>query len=276
MASRLSTRPLEDGLAVTIVAGYAYGRVSVTEARRWLVLEAMQPEYENKSLVDVEGGADRFVTSRHVTEDGKDYRVFDVAEMWEVFNPTQFSNSYKFRRVLMGEDQRDFMKCKGLHVYPSLEFRQHDSGGSPTYRPMLSPKDLLHFFTSPFFHAVAYCTYMPGKGHYRLCMFDEDVAPEPELNQEHCKHSPAPASTQSWPKQVATSMHALTTTRQLLQEVRDLREREDVPQQPKQSNQSKRRRIEDIKSQAMENLLTGIVEANIEMHELLMADEHME
>ena len=70
-------------------------------------------------------------------------------------------------------------------------------------------------------------------------------------------------------------MHALTTTRQLLQEVRDLREREDVPQQ------SKRRRIEDIKSQAMENLLTGIVEANIEMHglfmhELLMADEHME
>ena len=71
-------------------------------------------------------------------------------------------------------------------------------------------------------------------------------------------------------------MHALTTTRQLLQEVRDLREREDVPQQPKQSNQSKRRRIEDIKSQAMENLLTGIVEANIEMYELLMADEHME
>ena len=65
-------------------------------------------------------------------------------------------------------------------------------------------------------------------------------------------------------------MHALTTTRQLLQEVRDLREREDVPQQ------SKRRRIEDIKSQAMENLLTGIVEANIEMYELLMADEHME
>ena len=74
-------------------------------------------------------------------------------------------------------------------------------------------------------------------------------------------------------------MHALTTTRQLLQEVRDLHEREDVPQQPKQSkqpNQSKRRRIEDIKSQAMENLLTGIVEANIEMYELLMADEHME
>ena len=71
-------------------------------------------------------------------------------------------------------------------------------------------------------------------------------------------------------------MHALTTTRQLLQEVRDLHEREDVPQQPKQSNQSKRRRMEDIKSQAMENLLTGIVEANIEMHELLMADEHME
>ena len=73
-------------------------------------------------------------------------------------------------------------------------------------------------------------------------------------------------------------MHALTTTRQLLQEVRDLREREDVPQQPKQSNQpkqSKRRRMEDIKSQAMENLLTGIVEANIEMHGLLMA-EHME
>ena len=70
-------------------------------------------------------------------------------------------------------------------------------------------------------------------------------------------------------------MHALTTTRQLLQEVRDLREREDVPQQPKQSNQSKRRRMEDIKSQAMENLLTGIVEANIEMYELLMA-EHME
>ena len=68
--ARLSTRRLEDGLTVTIVAGYAYGRVSVTEARRWLVLEAMQPEYENKSLVDVEGGADRFVTSRHVTEDG--------------------------------------------------------------------------------------------------------------------------------------------------------------------------------------------------------------
>ena len=68
-------------------------------------------------------------------------------------------------------------------------------------------------------------------------------------------------------------MHALTTTRQLLQEVRDLREREDVPQQPKQSNQpkqSKRRRMEDIKSQAMENLLTGIVEANIEMHGLFM------
>ena len=267
---------------VTIVAGYAYGRVSVTEARRWLVLEAMQPEYENKSLVDVEGGADHFVTSRHVTEDGKDYRVFDVAEMWEVFNPTQFSNSYKFRRVLMGEDQRDFMKCEGLHVYPSLEFRQHDSGGSPTYRPMLSPKDLLHFFTSPFFcifHAGASGTHMPGhvtcitgKGHYRLCMFDEDVAPEPELNQEHCKHSPAPASTQSWPKQVATSMHALTTTRQLLQEVRDLHEREDVPQQ---SKQSKRRRMEDIKSQAVENLLTGIVEANIEMHELLM-HEHRE
>ena len=118
MASRLSTRPLEDGLTVTIVAGYAYGRVSVTEARRWLVLEAMQPEYENKSLVDVEGGADRFVTSRHVTEDGKDYRVFDVAEMWEVFNPTQFSNSYEFSRVLTGEDQGDFMKCEDLHVYP--------------------------------------------------------------------------------------------------------------------------------------------------------------
>ena len=149
--ARLSTRRLEDGLTVTIVAGYAYGRVSVTEARRWLALEAMQPEYENKSLVDVEGGADHFVTSRHVTEDGKDYRVFDVAEMWEVFNPTQFSNSYEFSRVLMGEDQRDFMKCEDLHVYPSLEFRQHDSGGSPTYRPMLSPKDLLHFFTSPFF-----------------------------------------------------------------------------------------------------------------------------
>ena len=288
--ARLSTRRLEDGLTVTIVAGYAYGRVSVTEARRWLVLEAMQPEYENKSLVDVEGGADRFVTSRHVTEDGKDYRVFDVAEMWEVFNPTQFSNSYKFSRVLMGEDQGDFMKCEDLHVYPSLEFRQHDSGGSPTYRPMLSPKDLLHFFTSPFFASGSGTgTHMPGnvitgKGHYRLCMFDEDVArepAEPALNQnqnqvthqEHCKHSPAPASTQSWPKQVAASMHALDTTRQLLQEVRDLHEREDVPQQPKQS---KRRRMEDIKSQAMENLLTGIVEANIEMHELLMADEHME
>ena len=198
--ARLSTRRLEDGLTVTIVAGYAYGRVSVTEARRWLVLEAMQPEYENKSLVDVEGGADRFVTSRHVTEDGKDYRVFDVAEMWEVFNPTQFSNSYEFSRVLMGEDQGDFMKCEDLHVYPSLEFRQHDSGGSPTYRPMLSPKDLLHFFTSPFFcifrhfqhfqHSRAGAsgsgtgTHMPGnvitgKGHYRLCMFDEDVAREP-------------------------------------------------------------------------------------------------
>ena len=61
-------------------------------------------------------------------------------------------------------------------------------------------------------------------------------------------------------------MHALTTTRQLLQEVRDLREREDVPQQPEQPKQSKRRRMEDIKSQAMENVLTGIVEANIEMH----------
>ena len=105
-------------------------------------------------------------------------------------------------------------------------------------------------------------------------MFDEDVAPEPELNQEHCKHSPAPASTQSWPKQVATSMHAFTTTRQLLQEVRDLHKREDVPQQ------SKRRRVEDIKSQAVENLLTGIVEANIEMHELCMHElcmhEHRE
>ena len=288
--ARLSTRRLENGLTVTIVAGYAYDRVSVTEARRWLVLEAMQPEYENKSLVDVEGGADHFVTSRHVTEDGKDYPVFDVAEMWEVFNPTQFSNSYEFSRVLMGEDQRDFMKCEGLHVYPSLEFRQHDSGGSPTYRPMLSPKDLLHFFTSPFFcifqhfqhfHAGASGTHMPGnvitgKGRYRLCMFDEDVAPEPEVNQvthqEHCKHSPAPASAQSWPKQVATSMHALTTTRQLLQEVRDLHEREDVPQQPKQS---KRRRMEDIKSQAVENLLTGIVEANIEMHGLCMHELRM-
>ena len=67
-------------------------------------------------------------------------------------------------------------------------------------------------------------------------------------------------------------MHALTTTRQLLQEVRDLREREDVPQQPKQS---KRRRMEDIKSQAMENLLTGIVEANIEMHGLFMHELRM-
>ena len=271
--ARLSTRRLEDGLTVTIVAGYAYGRVSVTEARRWLVLEAMQPEYENKSLVDVKGGADHFVTSRHVTEDGKDYRVFDVAEMWEVFNPTQFSNSYEFSRVLMGEDQGDFMKCEDLHVYPSLEFRQHDSGGSPTYRPMLSPKDLLHFFTSPFFASGSGTgTHMPGnvitgKGHYRLCMFDEDVArepAEPALNQNQ--------NTQPWPKQVAASMHALDTTRQLLQEVRDLHEREDVPQQPKQS---KRRRMEDIKSRAMENLLTGIVEANIEMHGLLMA-EHME
>ena len=293
--ARLSTRPLENGLTVTIVAGYAYDRVSVTEARRLLVLEAMQPEYGNKTLVDVEGGADRFVTSRHVTEDGKDYRVFDVAEMWEVFNPTQFSNSYEFSRVLMGEDQGDFMKCEDLHVYPSLEFRQHDSGGSPTYRPMLSPKDLLHFFTSPFFASGSGTgTHMPGnvitgKGHYRLCMFDEDVArepAEPALNQnqnqvthqEHCKHSPAPASTastastRSWPKHVAASMHALTTTRQLLQEVRDLHEREDVPQQPKQS---KRRRMEDIKSQAVENLLTGIVEANIEMHELFMHELRM-
>ena len=67
-------------------------------------------------------------------------------------------------------------------------------------------------------------------------------------------------------------MHALTTTRQLLQEVRDLHEREDVPQQPKQS---KRRRMEDIKSQAMENLLTGIVEANIEMHGLFMHELRM-
>ena len=64
-------------------------------------------------------------------------------------------------------------------------------------------------------------------------------------------------------------MHALTTTRQLLQEVRDLREREDVPQQ------SKRRRMEDIKSQAMENVLTGIVEANIEMHGLFMRELRM-
>ena len=64
-------------------------------------------------------------------------------------------------------------------------------------------------------------------------------------------------------------MHALTTTRQLLQEVRDLREREDVPQQ------SKRRRMEDIKSQAMENVLTGIVEANIEMHGLFMHELRM-
>ena len=70
-------------------------------------------------------------------------------------------------------------------------------------------------------------------------------------------------------------MHALTTTRQLLQEVRDLHEREDVPQQPKQSNQSKRRRMEDIKSQAMENVLTGIVEANIEMHGLFMHELRM-
>ena len=67
-------------------------------------------------------------------------------------------------------------------------------------------------------------------------------------------------------------MHALTTTRQLLQEVRDLREREDVPQQPKQS---KRRRMEDIKAQAMENVLTGIVEANIEMHGLFMHELRM-
>ena len=67
-------------------------------------------------------------------------------------------------------------------------------------------------------------------------------------------------------------MHALTTTRQLLQEVRDLREREDVPQQPKQP---KRRRMEDIKAQAMENVLTGIVEANIEMHGLFMRELRM-
>ena len=70
-------------------------------------------------------------------------------------------------------------------------------------------------------------------------------------------------------------MHALTTTRQLLQEVRDLHEREDVPQQPKQSKQSKRRRMEDIKSQAIENLLTVIVEANIEMHGLFMHELRM-
>ena len=67
-------------------------------------------------------------------------------------------------------------------------------------------------------------------------------------------------------------MHALDTTRQLLQEVRDLHKREDVPQQ---SKQSKRRRMEDIKSQAVENLLTGIVEANIEMHELCMHELRM-
>lgn len=267
--TRVSVRTLENGLQVTIVEEIAYSSIPVTEARRYLVIEALQSEYMGKSLVDIKLKKEpQNIVSRSVIKETptghEQYQVLDVAQMWAVFNPDQSDKAYFFRRVLMSEDQRNFMKCEALHAYPSLEFRrsQRNQSTDVTFKPMLSPKDLLKFFTSAFFSTSS---VQPEKGPpYKLCLFEEDIvqasAPVFEFSQA--------VVSQSWPKPLFASMNTLNTTRNMIQDIRNIKN-EDVPQQVK------RRRIESVKQKATENLLGGVVEANIEMYELLLS-EHKE
>lgn len=261
--THVSTRTLDNGLRITIVEDSAYGIVTATDARRFLAKEAMHPEYASKSLVDIKSNKD--IVSRYVTKHFEEYHVLDVAEMWAVFNPDQFGQAYKFRRVLMSDDQRNFMKCENLHAYPSLEFRQCEKGegfGS-TFKPMLSPKDMLQFFNSSFFNTNS-CQPVEKGAPYKLCLFEEDINTE-QPGGPACSSSRS-SLAHSWPKQVTASMNALCTTRQLMEDVRTVKN-EEV------SHQVKRRRFEMIKAKAVENLLGGIVEANIEMYELLLQEQ---
>lgn len=264
--TRVTIRTLENGSQVTVVEEVAYSSITVTEARRFLVKEALQPEYAGKSLVDVKLKKEpQNIVSRCVmketSESHEEYQVLDVAEMWAVFNPDQFEKAYFFRRVLMSEDQRNFMKCEALHTYPSLEFRrcQQHQNKDLTFKPMLSPRDLLKFFTSAFFSTSS---LQPEKGPpYKLCLFEEDIvevsAPVFDFSQS--------AHTQSWPKLVTACMNTLNMTRDLMQHIRDAKN-EDI------SHQVKRRRIEAIKQRAGENLLGGMAEANVQMYELLLQE----
>ena len=261
--TRVSVRTLENGLQVTVVEEIAYSSIPVTEARRYLVKEALQPAYMGKSLVDVKLKKEpQNILSRRVINDvNLEYQVLDVAEMWALFNPDQFEKPYFFRRVLMGEDQRNFMKCEALHAYPSLEFRrcQRNQSTDLTFKPMLSSEDLLKFFTSPFFSRSS---LQPEKGPpYKLCLFEEDIveASAPGFDSQS-------AHVESWPKLVTACMHTLKKTRDLMQHLRDAKN-EDT------SHQVKRRRIESIKQMAAENVLGGLADVNVEMYELLIQEQ---
>lgn len=305
-----NTHMLENGQIVQIVPTSKYHSTSAADARRLLVLEAFtNKRYENKSLAELKCSANTTIACRSVEPLGDEtqaYMVFDVAEMWAAFNPTQFQNSshhlFNFRRVLMTDDQRDFMKCKFLHGYQSLEFRQNDCerymngrACGATYKPMLNAEDMLHFFTSAFFDSSL---PQPNggqqanvRGNYKLCMFQEEIQstppppPQPALAPALVRASAPLLSAPPQPKleppgavrqqmlrcsQPQTAfqlgMQTFNTTRTLVREMRDLHAREDVEQE------FKRRRLHMVQTEIKENLLNVMLTANMELCESLFKE----
>lgn len=297
---------LENGQIVHIVPTCKYHATSAADARRLLVLEAFtNTRYKNKSLAELKCSANTTIACRSVEPLGDEtqaYMVFDVAEMWAAFNPTQFLNSshhlFNFRRVLMTDDQRDFMKCKFLHAYKSLEFRQNDfehRACGATYKPMLNAKDMLHFFTSAFFDSSVpqanggQQTYV--RGNYKLCMFQEEIqsssppplqpalapalvkastpllSPPPQPKLEPLPVVPQQMLKCSQPQTAfELGMQTFNTTRTLVREMRDLHAREDVEQE------FKRRRLHMVQTEIKENLLNVMLTANMELCESLFKE----
>lgn len=242
-----------------------YTRITIAEARRLLVLACMNSKFKSKTILDVKHNPECEIFSRSVSLPNQPaYTVLDVAGIWQAFNPAQFSCVYKYRRVFMGEDQRDISKCERiLDKYPSLEFRRQTvmQSSSNTFKPMLSCEDLLEFMTSPFFTTK---NQAQGKAMpYKLCIFEEDVVSETLDLTRVIESTSTVESIQS--KKLALGLQTFKATRLSLQDVRELQRNDETL--------SKRRRIENIKVRALENVLAFLVDANVQLNDVLQQQE---
>ena len=135
--------------------------MQVDDFHKLIIAMAEQTKYSGKLIISPylhEHGrpadAVRTLDCRLVTSENSQVSkyTFAVAQVWRAYQPLRFSNQFGFRRALMGNSQRDVNWCNELHKYDSLEFIKCNNGApgtQPTYKPFLTSKHVLEFFTNP-------------------------------------------------------------------------------------------------------------------------------
>ena len=249
---------LTNGTTLKIISSDRFMRVKAGDMYRDLVLAAsMDAKYGQKSLCGLLCEWDHEIIGRKIPMDANStiyHFVYDVADALKALNPHLFTTNYGFRRALMGENQRDFMKCQELHKYDSLEYRAQQQ----TYRPLLSATDLLAFFSSPFFNSHSTNklqifeedrVHAANGGSSIKCEDSEEKIGKP-VKRVECLDANA---------QIFSNLDTFNSSWNLLQEMRTLKR----PFESLSLEENKRHRCRDIISEAQHKTLRVMVEANV-------------